>query len=172
MAKYGEFLQIDSTDAHESASCRFAAHVSCAPVIPPWFLLEDLVVKILLVENDPVDAERVLRILRSTGGFDVIHELSLAKAVPVLVSQSVDVALLDLGLSDCDCLEAITALRDMSNASIIVLSGAPEDEVKAKTLERGAAEFLSKSADLELHLVDAIETAVLSKINQSTLRPA
>lgn len=121
--------------------------------------------KILLVENDEVDAERVIRITDGCGGFSVIHERSLAKAVPVIAKRCINVVLLDLGLSDCDCLEAISALSDLSDAPVIVLSGAPEEAVKNTSMERGAFNFLSKSDNLEQHLPEMLAAAIHSHSN-------
>lgn len=127
--------------------------------------IESPSVKILLIENDDVDAERVVRIVGECPDSVVEHERSLAKAIPLLIHRTIDVVLLDLGLSDCDCLEAISALSDISSAPIVVLSGAPEETARPLTLQRGAFDFLSKSIDLETQLPMTLEAALLNQIS-------
>lgn len=118
-------------------------------------------IRVLLVEDDSVDAERVYRILNKTGEFSLQHVMSLAKAIPIISGADVDLILLDLNLSDCSSLNAIPALRALTPAPIVVLSGADEGSgVRSAALLNGADTFISKSFNLEGNLRWSIHAAI------------
>jgi two-component system KDP operon response regulator KdpE len=62
----------------------------------------------------------------------------------MLVSEPVDLMLLDLGLPDCDGKEIIRTVREWSEIPIIVVSGRNQDKDKAAMLDLGADDYLTK----------------------------
>lgn len=110
-------------------------------------------IRVLLAEDDDVDAERVERILGQGNEFELQRVKSLAKAFLIIANNDVDLIQLDLGLSDCSSLDAIQSLRRVSSAKIIVLSGMDENSsVRSTALVNGADTFLSKFGNLERSL--------------------
>ena len=65
-------------------------------------------------------------------------------ALSILLSQHVDLILLDLGLPDMDGMEVIRNVREWSDVPIIVVSARDQDREKADALDAGADDYLTK----------------------------
>ena len=65
-------------------------------------------------------------------------------ALGILVTEQIDLILLDLGLPDFDGLEVIKKVREWSEIPIIVISAREQDKDKAHALDLGADDFLTK----------------------------
>jgi len=65
-------------------------------------------------------------------------------ALSLLVSEHIDLVLLDLGLPDFDGIEVIKKLREWSQTPIIVISARDQDKEKAAALDTGADDYLTK----------------------------
>ena len=65
-------------------------------------------------------------------------------ALSLLVSEPVDLMLLDLGLPDFDGMEVIRKVREWSEMPIIVVSARDQDKEKAAALDLGADDYLTK----------------------------
>ena len=65
-------------------------------------------------------------------------------ALSTLLSQPVDLMLLDLGLPDFDGMEVIKKVREWSEMPIIVVSARDQDAEKAAALDLGADDYLTK----------------------------
>ncbi len=105
-------------------------------------------IRVLLIDDDAVDAELTSRALRSVGNprFEIERASSLAEAATRLKSGSFDVALLDLGLPDSPRGETLERFRaDCSlNLPVIVLTGLDDDEGAIRSLDLGAQDYLGK----------------------------
>ncbi|MEX2091547.1 MAG: response regulator [Pirellulales bacterium] len=110
--------------------------------------MRDKSIRVLLIDDDSVDAELTGRALRSVGypRFEVERAVSLADATERLRDDRFDVALLDLGLPDSPRAETLERFR--SNCSpelpVIVLTGLEEDDGALKSLDLGAQDYLAK----------------------------
>ena len=62
----------------------------------------------------------------------------------MMVSQPIDLMLLDLGLPDVDGMEIIKKVREWSEIPIIVVSARDQDKEKALALDMGADDYLTK----------------------------
>jgi two-component system, OmpR family, KDP operon response regulator KdpE len=97
----------------------------------------------LVVEDEPA-MRRFLRATLTTHGY-VVREAGTATDGLALATQyPPDVVLLDLGLPDRDGMEVTRALREWSNAPIIVLSARGRDDDKVGALDAGADDYLTK----------------------------
>ena len=67
-----------------------------------------------------------------------------AEAMAKLLSERVDLILLDLGLPDMDGMEIIKKVREWSEMPIIVVSARDQDKEKAAALDAGADDYLTK----------------------------
>ncbi|MFN3515229.1 MAG: response regulator transcription factor [Phenylobacterium sp.] len=103
--------------------------------------------RILVVE----DEEQLVRMMRSTlvyAGYEVEAVRSGREALEHLAGQDYDVVLLDLGLPDLDGQEVIRKARDISKASIIVISARNAETEKITALDQGANDYVQKPFDV------------------------
>jgi DNA-binding NarL/FixJ family response regulator len=102
--------------------------------------------RILLVEDDPVDAKLALELLREgIPGCSVIHVDSVGSAARTLGVEAFDVVLLDLRLPDGSGIEALNRVRQASGAApIVVLTSLVDDELAAEMVSAGAEDYLVK----------------------------
>ena len=105
--------------------------------------------KILLIEDNPVDRMFVTLSLRQAEGFD--YELvlceSLVEAFEQLVAGQFDVILLDLGLPDCEGLETCQRLVAANgNVPVVVLTATNDPALASEAIRSGAQDYLVKGA--------------------------
>ncbi len=98
---------------------------------------------ILVVEDDKQIRNFICYSL-GTQGFKHIASETGQGALSILISQPVDLMLLDLGLPDCDGMEVISKVREWSEMPIIVVSARDQDAEKAAALDLGADDYLTK----------------------------
>jgi len=65
-------------------------------------------------------------------------------AINIIITEKVDIVLLDLGLPDFDGTDVIKKVREWSEIPIIVISARDQDIEKAMTLDIGADDYLTK----------------------------
>ncbi len=123
-------------------------------------------IRILLVEDEPGDAE-LLRITLRTARecrFDLTHVMTLADARRQLHTTSFDVILLDLSLPDSIGLETVRAGREVAGKSpIIVLTGRADIDFALSVLDAGASDYLVKEEVRASELVRVIRYAIHRK---------
>lgn len=99
--------------------------------------------KILIVEDDAQIRNFICYTLKKDG---FVYEVAgtAQSALSILVSQQIDLMLLDLGLPDFDGMEVIQKVRSWSELPIIVVSARDQDKEKALALDSGADDYLTK----------------------------
>lgn len=111
------------------------------------------VLRVLLVEDDVVDAKRVLRALRGAAGgaggaFQATHVQCLANALVHLASGDSDVVLLDLSLPDSD---GVTTVKQVQQAApqvpVVVLTGCDDSELVDTLLTSGVQDYINKGRE-------------------------
>lgn len=100
-------------------------------------------VTILVVEDDPQIRNFIAYTLKQEN-FSCITASNAQNAMAAVVSEKIDLVLLDLGLPDFDGTEVIKKLREWSEIPIIVVSARDQDKEKAQTLDLGADDYLTK----------------------------
>lgn len=114
-------------------------------------------IKVLLVDDDAVDAQLVKRILAKsleTLKFAVESVGSLSSAIDCLSSKKYDTVLLDLGLPDSNGIDTVRKVREVSpRMPIVVLTGLDDEETGLLAIRAGAADYLVKGQQLEKMLV-------------------
>lgn len=97
-----------------------------------------------------------------------IFEVSkLSEAMALCEKEEIDVILLDLRLIDATKIQTLAAIPEMrrrANASVIVVSGVPEPDIKEQALAAGADAFVDKNrlfTDLRKAMLLAVHAAVL-----------
>lgn len=99
--------------------------------------------KILIVEDD-LQIRNFISYSLEQGGFPYTTTGTAQGALSTLVSEQIDLMLLDLGLPDFDGMEVIKKVREWSEMPIIVVSARDQDKEKAAALDSGADDYLTK----------------------------
>jgi two-component system KDP operon response regulator KdpE len=99
--------------------------------------------QILIVEDDSQIRNFICYSLKQEG-FSYITAGTAQGALSTLVTEQVDLMLLDLGLPDFDGMEVIKKVREWSEMPIIVVSARDQVKEKASALDNGADDYLTK----------------------------
>ncbi|MDW2796503.1 response regulator transcription factor [Clostridium boliviensis] len=99
--------------------------------------------QILIVEDDSQIRNFICYSLKQEG-FSYITAGTAQGALSTLVTEQIDLMLLDLGLPDFDGMEVIKKVREWSEMPIIVVSARDQDKEKAGALDSGADDYLTK----------------------------
>jgi len=126
--------------------------------------LDNLTVcRVLLVEDDPSDANLVRQMLRAGGEthFAVTWVVTLAETAQRMREDAFEVVLLDLSLPDSTGLATVQACRQVNGVlPIIVLTGHDDVGFALQAIESGAQDYLVKGGFDEDSLVRAIRYAI------------
>ncbi len=105
---------------------------------------------ILLVEDNPADAELVRERLKDASGmspFHITRVSTLKEALTILHTTPFDVILLDLNLPETNGLETLKRIRSANSAIPLVVLTVNEDEPLAlEAIKLGAQDYLPKSS--------------------------
>lgn len=103
--------------------------------------------KVLVVEDDPVDASLVRAVLTSADRA-LIHSTvttTFDEALGELSTDDYDVVLLDLGLPDSEGLSTLSRIADANpDTPVVVLSGVDDPSLERETIISGAQDFIPK----------------------------
>lgn len=99
--------------------------------------------RVLIVEDDAQIKNFICYSLKQEG-FGYSTAGTAQGALSTLVSEQIDLILLDLGLPDFDGMEVIKKVREWSDMPIIVVSARDQDKEKALALDNGADDYLTK----------------------------
>jgi len=99
--------------------------------------------RILIVEDD-LKILKFISYALGSEGFSYNTALNAQQALEILVSERIDIMLLDLGLPDFDGMEVIKKVREWSIMPIIVVSARDQDKEKVIALDSGADDYLTK----------------------------
>ena len=98
----------------------------------------------VLVIDDETNIRSIVRAAVEADGGTVYEAASAATGMALARAERPGLVVLDLGLPDRDGLEVCRALRDWSSAPILVLSARHSDEEKARLLDAGADDYITK----------------------------
>lgn len=98
---------------------------------------------ILIVEDD-TQIRKFIEYLLKNDGFNTKSAENGKTALSILISEPIELVILDLGLPDIDGIEIIKKLREWSDIPIIVVSARDQDKEKAFALDLGADDYLTK----------------------------
>jgi len=101
--------------------------------------------RILLVEDDPVDTELTLGLLREgLSESAVMHVDTIGAALDVIAAGDVDAILLDLRLPDGTGTDALRRVQAASAAPVVVLTSVVDDVLAIELVRAGADDYLVK----------------------------
>ena len=119
--------------------------------------------RILVVEDNPADADLIREILPQIGPntFHIETVLRLAAVLRRLPDQGIDLILLDLGLPDSQGLQTLRQLHQAApEIPVIVLTGTDDRELGVAAVKEGAQDYLVKGQINEPLLVRSIRYAL------------
>jgi PAS domain S-box-containing protein len=130
-------------------------------------------IKILLIEDNPGDADLVRERLADAKGF--AFELGvvdhLADGMLRASSEPFDLVLLDLGLPDSRGMDTFERMyRTCPHVPIVVLTGLADEEASMEAMRKGAQDYLIKGQINPLALVRAVRYAIERKRQSEALR--
>jgi signal transduction histidine kinase len=124
--------------------------------------------RVLLVEDDSLDAAVAMRSLKHAGGCSVERCSTLAAALERLAAADLvppSVVLLDLSLPDCSGVETFDRIAVATQIPIVVMTGDDDPSHALALIERGAQDYLVKGemsgASIARMVRQAIERARL-----------
>jgi DNA-binding NarL/FixJ family response regulator len=108
------------------------------------------VIRVLLVDDQPLVRAGLQRILSPRHGFEVVGECEeggAAVAAVVRSSDGPDVVVMDVRMRGMDGIQATQLIRDLPNCpSVLVLTTFDDDEILSAALRAGASGFQLKDA--------------------------
>ena len=109
--------------------------------------MNDGIVTILLIEDNPGDARRVEEILKDVRGFlyNYVRVDRLSKGFSRLEENDIDIVLLDLNLADSIGYDTFTQFhRRFPDVPVILLTGLNDEELGLHAVRDGAQDYLAK----------------------------
>jgi two-component system, OmpR family, response regulator len=104
--------------------------------------------RVLLVEDDPIVADSLIRILNRSN-YVVTHEANGRLADHLLSVQQYELVILDMGLPDMDGAEILHRLRHRGvKVPVLILTARDKVEDRVQGLDFGADDYLAKPFDL------------------------
>lgn len=104
-------------------------------------------IKVLLIEDDPEDAELLKEILfeEKSFSFDIERADRLKAGLERLAKGGIDVVLMDLFLPDSRELNTLTRVHTQSpKVPIVILTGFDEETIAIEAIQKGAQDYLIK----------------------------
>ncbi len=136
-------------------------------------------IKILLIEDNEVDARLIKEYLRNASGteggvssamFDLTIKNSLSSGLEFLTTKDVDAVLLDLNLPDSVGLETFYKIhKKMPKIPILILTGLSDRELAVKAVREGAGDYLVKGEVDDRLLRRSISYAIERKKSEEEL---
>jgi len=131
-----------------------------------------LILRILLVEDDRLDAGLLFRMLNEqiSHHTEVTHVERMSEAEKYLAGHAVDIILLDLGLPDARGVQAIQqAHRTAPHIPLVVLTGMDNESLATQVLQEGAQDHLIKGQFNARGLMRAMGYAIERKALEEAL---
>lgn len=121
---------------------------------------------ILIVDDEP-QIRKMLKIFLDASNFKIEECETGKEAVRASASVKPDLILLDLGLPDMDGKEVITAIRQWSQAPIVILSVRSADEEVVTALGLGADDYVTKPFN-----ADVLMARIQANLRKAVVREA
>ena len=126
------------------------------------------VLRVLLIEDNPGDAELVKETLADAGGFQVHCVQALLPGLDRVARGDIDLVLLDLSLPDSHGLDGLHALRTHApSLPVVVLTGFESESLALRAVQSGAQEYVVKGTLEGPALARALQRATVRHKIQS-----
>ena len=118
--------------------------------------------QVLLIEDNPGDAELVRETLADAGGFQVHCAEALLPGLDRAARGDIDLVLLDLSLPDSHGLEGLHAFRTHApSIPVVVLTGFESESLALRAVQSGAQEYVVKGTLEGSALARALQRAIV-----------
>jgi len=104
--------------------------------------------KILVIDDEP-QIRRVMRMILSASGYEVIDAKTSEEGVQKMREELPDLVLLDMNLPDVSGLDTCRVIRGGSDIPVVVLSVRNSDRDKVDALNSGADDYVTKPFSME-----------------------
>jgi EAL domain-containing protein (putative c-di-GMP-specific phosphodiesterase class I)/DNA-binding response OmpR family regulator len=114
---------------------------------PPSDAASGTLGSVLIVVNDPLDPEFMLRSLVAAGlpNYQLIQSERLSDALGVAMARDLQLIVTELALPDARGVDAVRALRDAAPGTpLVVIGGQPDEVLALQTLRAGAQDYLAR----------------------------
>lgn len=121
------------------------------------------VCRVLILRESDVDRDLLEKLLRGKqlqNRYQITLAEDLENALKLLVEQTFDVFLKDLGLSSDVDVEVLDLLQTKANCPLLLLSGLEDEEVAHSAMRHGVQEFLSKNGLTSIALERTINHSI------------
>ena len=98
---------------------------------------------ILIIEDEP-EIRRFLRSSLAAENYKVVESANGRRGAIDATTHKPDLAIIDLGLPECDGVEVIKRIREWSSMPIVVLSARVQERDKIGALDAGADDYVTK----------------------------
>ena len=129
--------------------------------------------RVLLVEDNPGDADLILELLPTDGPeeYCVSCVVRLTEALERVDADRFDVILLDLGLPDSSGLDTLRAMRrQVTDLPIVLLTGDSDEQTGFAAVREGAQDYLLKGQIDNNLLIRSIKYAIDRKVAENSLK--
>lgn len=117
--------------------------------------------RLLIIDDSPEDRERLTEVASEAGGFATHGFASGAEGLAHFEEQGADCVILDYQLETEDGLDVLAELKNRWPLTpVIMLTGHGNEEVAAKAIKAGAADYLIKQRLNETYLRAAVDKAI------------
>lgn len=100
--------------------------------------------KKILIVDDEADIRNIVSIYLENNDFETLKADSGSKALEIIKSEKVELAILDVMMPDMDGITLCIKIREITNISIIMLSAKDTDMDKVMGLTSGADDYIAK----------------------------
>ena len=128
---------------------------------------------IVLVVDDEIQIQRLLKLGLGAGRFKVLQARTAAEALRVFAQEEIDVIVLDIGLPDRSGLDVLKEIRRTSSVPVIILSVREGEGDKVRAFELGADDYVTKPfgmAELTARLRVALKHRLQTEGTQPSLK--
>lgn len=163
------YLHAESPRSAETARGSDVTYRSAEPGMPEK-------IRVLIVDDDSVDLERSVRMLRQQSrlSVDVVAVETLEEAEARIHQEWFDCVLVDYLLQDRCGLELLNRHHGDEDAPIVLLTGHGSESLVMEAMRQGVADYLMKSSltgqSLARSIVNAVEKATLRRAARSHVR--
>lgn len=133
------------------------------------------IIKVLLIEDNPIDAYISFSALTQNKSFNVIHAENITEALKCLEKYHFDVILLDLYLADNNGSDSFFIIKEKSpDTPIILVTGSDDEELAINFIREGAQDYLIKGKYNKDSLIRSIRYSIerenlLKKISELSM---
>lgn len=127
---------------------------------------------VLIVDDQLLNVKLLEKILQQAGYENIFSTTDSRQAVPMFVQHHIDILLLDIRMPNMDGFEVMSLLNETvldDYLPILVLTAELTSEVRAKALESGAKDFLTKPFD-QLEVLQRINNILEVRLLHSQVR--